>query len=184
MLLAVLLAVDCLPRRWRHREKVMYNKPLSDHTVGSSSALEAIVRVPIDQPQDSAISFGPFRLLPKARLLEKDGVPVRIGGRAFDILIVLAQRPGEVVDKRELVERVWANVNVDEGSLRFHVSALRKALGDTGAGSRYVVNVQGRGYCFAASTAPGVSLRDSASIEGESVRHFLPSQLARMVGRT
>jgi len=124
------------------------------------------VRVPIDQPQDSAISFGPFRLLPKARLLEKDGVPVRIGGRAFDILIVLAQRPGEVVDKRELVERVWANVNVDEGSLRFHVSALRKALGDTGAGSRYVVNVQGRGYCFAASTAPGVSLRDSASIEG------------------
>jgi predicted ATPase/DNA-binding winged helix-turn-helix (wHTH) protein len=142
------------------------------------------VRVPIDQPQDSAISFGPFRLLPKARLLEKDGVPVHIGGRAFDILIVLAQRPGEVVDKRELVERVWANVNVDEGSLRFHVSALRKALGDTGAGSRYVVNVPGRGYCLAASTAPGVSLRDSASIEGESVRHFLPSQLARMVGRT
>jgi DNA-binding winged helix-turn-helix (wHTH) protein len=50
------------------------------------------------------VSFGPFRLRSEMRLLERDGVPVRIGGRALDILIVLAERPGEVVTKRELIE--------------------------------------------------------------------------------
>ena len=85
--------------------------------------------------------------------LEKDGTPLHVGGRALDILIFLAERPGEVIDKRELVKRIWADVNVDEGSLRFHVAALRKALGDTGKSARYVVNVPGRGYCFVASLA-------------------------------
>jgi DNA-binding response OmpR family regulator len=88
---------------------------------------EETERVPRDRTEETAISFGPFRLLPKARLLEKDGAPVHVGGRALDVLILLAQRPGEIVGKRELVERVWADVNVDEGSLRFHVTALRKA---------------------------------------------------------
>jgi DNA-binding winged helix-turn-helix (wHTH) protein len=100
--------------------------------------------------QDAPISFGPFRLSPKARLLEKDGIPLHIGGRALDILIVLAERPGEVVDKRDLIKQVWLDVNVDEGSLRFHVTALRKALGGGAVGTRYIVNVPGRGYCFAA----------------------------------
>ncbi|MEY9522018.1 DNA-binding winged helix-turn-helix (wHTH) protein [Bradyrhizobium japonicum] len=94
-----------------------------------------------DRTEDSAISFGPFRLFPKSRLLEKEGSPLHVGGRALDILIFLAERPGEVIDKRELVKRIWADVNVDEGSLRFHVAALRKALGDTGKSARYVVNV-------------------------------------------
>ena len=76
--------------------------------------------------KDAAISFGPFRLLPNSRLLEKDGTRLHVGGRALDILIVLAEHAGEVVDKRELVKRVWADVNVDEGSLRFHITALRK----------------------------------------------------------
>ena len=61
--------------------------------------------------------------------MEKEGSPLHVGGRALDILIFLAERPGEVIDKRELVKHVWADVNVDEGSLRFHVAALRKALG-------------------------------------------------------
>jgi DNA-binding winged helix-turn-helix (wHTH) protein len=103
-----------------------------------------------DNSDESALAFGPFRLRPKARLLEKDGDPVHIGGRALDILIFLAERAGEVVGKRELVSRVWSDVNVDEGSLRFHVSALRKVLGDSPSGARYVVNVPGRGYCFTA----------------------------------
>jgi len=105
--------------------------------------------------QDSPISFGPFRLSPKARLLEKDGAPLHIGGRALDILIFLAERPGEVVDKRALIKQVWSDVNVDEGSLRFHVTALRKALGGGVAGARYIVNVPGRGYCFVAPVTLG-----------------------------
>lgn len=88
--------------------------------------------MPDQHNQDPAFSFGPFRLFPKSRLLEKDGTRVHIGGRALDILILLAERPGEVIDSRELVKRIWAEVHVDEGSLRFHIAALRKALGDTG----------------------------------------------------
>ena len=62
-----------------------------------------IGRVPDTNDQDSAIAFGPFRLFAKTRLLEKDGAPVHLGGRALDILVFLAERAGEVVDKRELI---------------------------------------------------------------------------------
>ncbi|QPF95288.1 winged helix-turn-helix domain-containing protein [Bradyrhizobium commune] len=138
--------------------------------------------MPDDNNQDSAISFGPFRLFPKSRLLERDGAQLHVGGRALDILIFLAERPGEVVDKRELVKRVWADVNVDDGSLRFHIAALRKALGDTGKAARYVVNVPGRGYCFVASlahTAPAVQ----PSPVDISLSRSLPPPLARVIGR-
>ncbi|MBR1087087.1 winged helix-turn-helix domain-containing protein [Bradyrhizobium manausense] len=138
--------------------------------------------MPDSNKQDSAISFGPFRLFPKSRLLEKDGAHLHVGGRALDILIFLAERPGEVVDKRELVKRVWADVNVDDGSLRFHIAALRKALGDTGKSARYVVNVPGRGYCFVASlaqVAPGLP----APPADIPVPLSLPAPLARVIGR-
>lgn len=131
--------------------------------------------------QDLAISFGPFRLQAKSRLLEKDGTPLHVGGRALDILIFLAERAGEVVDKRELIKRVWADVNVDEGSLRFHITALRKALGE-GEGSRYVVNVPGRGYCFAAPLSRSAPT-EARPAEIVSPARSLPAPLARMIGR-
>ena len=136
--------------------------------------------MPEKTTHDSAISFGPFRLFPRSRLLEKDGAPLHLGGRALDILVVLAERPGEVVDKRELVKKVWADVNVDEGSLRFHITSLRKALGDSGEGSRYVVNVPGRGYCFA---GPLVRAATSGGQSKVSAPRSLPAPLARMIGR-
>lgn len=132
--------------------------------------------------EDSAISFGPFRLFPKSRLLEKEGSPLHVGGRALDILIFLAGRPGEVVDKRELIKRIWADVNVDEGSLRFHVAALRKALGDTGKSARYVVNVPGRGYCFVASFAQPAPPAAQPTVDILPPRS-LPTPLSKMVGR-
>ncbi|TFV80460.1 ATPase [Bradyrhizobium frederickii] len=138
--------------------------------------------MPAHNNQDSVISFGPFRLFPKSRLLERDGEPLHVGGRALDILILLAGRPGEVVDKRELVKRIWADVNVDEGSLRFHVAALRKVLGDTGKSARYVLNVPGRGYCFAAPLAEAAPPAAPASAEITPPRS-LPAQLAKMIGR-
>jgi DNA-binding winged helix-turn-helix (wHTH) protein len=139
-------------------------------------------RVPDQHNQDSAFSFGPFRLFPKSRLLEKDGTRVHIGGRALDILIVLAERPGEVIDSRELIKRIWAEVHVDEGSLRFHIAALRKALGDTSKSARYIVNVAGRGYCFAAPLAQAVPSPVPADAE-PAPRQLLPSPLGKMIGR-
>ena len=138
--------------------------------------------MPDTNNQDSAISFGAFRLFPKSRLLEKDGSPLHLGGRALDVLIYLAERAGEVIDKRELVKRVWADVNVDEGSLRFHITSLRKALGDPGEGSRYVVNVPGRGYCFAAPLLRAAPSENRPSAPVSSLRS-LPAPLAKMIGR-
>ena len=135
-----------------------------------------------DKNKGSAISFGPFRLVPNSRLLEKDRTPLPIGGRALDILIVLAEHPGEVVDKRELVKRVWADVNVDEGSLRFHITALRKALGDGIGGARYILNVPGRGYCLAAPLARAAST-EAPPVRPGTPSHSLPPPLARMIGR-
>ncbi|MDA9445533.1 MULTISPECIES: ATP-binding protein [Bradyrhizobium] len=143
--------------------------------------------MPDTNEQDSVIAFGPFRLFAKSRLLEKDGVPLHLGGRALDILIFLAERAGEVVDKRELIKRIWADVNVDEGSLRFHITTLRKALkdkalNDAGEGSRYVINVPGRGYCFAAPLLRAAPSESRTSPPDASLRS-LPAPLAKMIGR-
>jgi predicted ATPase/DNA-binding winged helix-turn-helix (wHTH) protein len=136
-----------------------------------------------DSSQLDRLQFGPFVLTPTKRLLEQDGIAMSLGGRALDILIVLTERAGEIVGKRDLVERVWPDVTVDEGSLRFHVAALRKALGDREAGTRYVTTVPGRGYCFVAPVSKSLESGPHAGAEPQLNRARLPAPLARMVGR-
>jgi DNA-binding winged helix-turn-helix (wHTH) protein len=111
------------------------------------------------------ICFGPFRLSITERVFEKEGVPVRLGSRALDILIALVERPGEVVTKKDLFARVWPDLVVDESNLRYHVSALRKALGERQSGTCYVTNVSGRGYCFVVPILRATSgLREGSAI--------------------
>ncbi len=101
----------------------------------------------MDEP---AISFGPFRLVAARRLLLEGDKPVRLGGRAFDILAALVERAGEVVTKEALIARVWPQTFVEEANLKIQVSALRRALGDGQGDNRYIVTVPGRGYNFVA----------------------------------
>ena len=124
------------------------------------------------------VSFGPYELVPGERLLTKDGAPVALGGRAIDLLIALVARANEVIDKRELLARVWPDTIVDEGSLRFHVSNLRKALGDGHDGTRLITTVPGRGYCFVAPVArlPAAPLLGQA--DREEPRLNLPGRLS------
>src|SRR5260370_38734938 len=82
-------------------------------------------------------------------LLEEDR-PVHLGSRALEILQILAERAGELVEKEELTRLVWPKTFVDEGNIRVHISALRRALGDGHNGSRYIANIPGRGYRFTA----------------------------------
>ncbi|HEY0685482.1 MAG TPA: transcriptional regulator [Steroidobacter sp.] len=96
-------------------------------------------------------TFGPFHLHATERRLLRDGAPVEIGSRALDILIALVEGAGEVIGKKGLLARVWPDVIVEESSLRVHVAALRKALGDGVDGARYITNIPGRGYSFVAS---------------------------------
>lgn len=96
------------------------------------------------------ISFGPFSLVANERLLTRAGEPVDLGARALDILLILVSRANEVIGKSELLDLAWPGVAVEEGCLRFHISSLRKALGDGKDGARYISTLPGRGYCFVA----------------------------------
>src|SRR5450432_2449728 len=100
------------------------------------------------------LRFGPFELSIGERILRREGEALPLGGRALDILIYLSERPGEVIAKQELMDRVWSDVSVEEGSLRVHVAAIRKALGDGQHGNRYIANIKGRGYAFVGTVVP------------------------------
>lgn len=130
----------------------------------------------------ASISFGPFRLLAEARLLERNGAPIVLGSRALDLLTVLVERAGTVVPKRELMSRAWPGLTVDEGSLRFQIAALRKVLGDGVGGARYISNVRGRGYCFVAPVSASEAPPKSAEPARLLARQAIPPA-ADIVGR-
>jgi predicted ATPase/DNA-binding winged helix-turn-helix (wHTH) protein len=133
---------------------------------------------------DEEISFGPFHLFPARQLLLEADKPVRLGSRALDALIALVERRGDLISNEELIARIWPDTFVEEGNLRVHIAALRRALGDGQAGKRYVANVPGRGYRFVApisiSQGSAPALPPAASIKPA---HELPRPLTRMIGR-
>src|SRR6266436_2342909 len=131
-----------------------------------------------------AISFGPFLLLAKERLLLEGDRPLRLGGRAFDILVFLIERAGEVVGKEQLIARAWPRTFVEEANLKIQVSALRRALGDGQGGNRYVITVPGRGYNFVAPVRREETLRAASAPPAPSTTpHNLPFAVTRMIGR-
>jgi predicted ATPase/DNA-binding winged helix-turn-helix (wHTH) protein len=118
------------------------------------------------------------------RLLLEGDKPVRLGSRAFDILIALVERPGEVVGKDQLIARAWPQTFVEESNLKIQMSALRRALGDGQGGNRYVITVPGRGYNFVAPVR-----REEAMVAvpappvPSATPHNLPFAATRMIGR-
>ena len=134
---------------------------------------------------DGGLSFGPFKLLVNERLLTKEGVPVELGARALDILVVLTSTPNEIVSKKDLLARVWPDVFVEEGSLRFHMNGLRKALGDGRDDARYITTLPGRGYCFVAPVwGPDNPADITVPVGAGNFPHAnLPNRLSRMLGR-
>jgi DNA-binding winged helix-turn-helix (wHTH) protein len=134
------------------------------HSGSSFEAARGVQSPDTDQPllrNQSAvatpreISFGSFRLLPTQRLLLQGDRPVPLGSRALEILIVLLERPSELVSKQELMARVWPNTFVEPANLTVHISALRRALRDGRGGNRFIINIPGRGYCFVAPVTLG-----------------------------
>ena len=94
--------------------------------------------------------FGPFRHDPTERLLLRDGHPVPLTPKAFDVLMVLLQHSGHLVEKKQLIEAVWPTSFVEEGNLSVMVHALRKAFGSDHRDHTYIETVSKRGYRFAA----------------------------------
>ena len=107
--------------------------------------------------------FDGFEVDPANRTLLRDGELVPLTGKVFDILLVLADNPGRLLNKDELIEQVWHGDFVEEGNLARNVSTLRKALGDTGKEHKYIVTVQGRGYRFLADVSEVTNV-DNANI--------------------
>src|SRR5215469_14042986 len=114
----------------------------------------------LSQTEDGLL-FGPFRVLVSSRLLTREGTPVELGPRAFDLLVALISSPNEILSKQDLMARIWPDVIVEEGSLRFHMNGLRKALGDGVDGARYITTLPGRGYCFVAPVSRADRTRDA-----------------------
>ena len=126
----------------------------------------------------AVLTFGDFELSTRRRTLMRTGRRLRIGSRAMDILLLLAARPGELVTKDEIQERLWPGIFVDEASIRVHLSALRKALGDDGR--EYVHTVAGRGYIL----VPPVTRSAEPRRPTPSAAHTqLPLRLERLIGR-
>src|SRR5215469_4686458 len=103
-------------------------------------AMEPVPQAP------ASVEFGRFRILPHRREVLVDGWPIELGGRAFDVLLTLIEANGAVVDKDDLVSRVWPGRIIEEGNLRAQIRALRIALADRGL----IRTVAGRGYQFTA----------------------------------
>ena len=97
------------------------------------------------------VAFGRFRLIPAQFLLLEDDKPVSLGSRALEILMVLLERPSELISNQDFMERVWPNVFVEPNNLTVNMSALRRALRDGRDGNRFIINIPGRGYKFVAS---------------------------------
>jgi predicted ATPase/DNA-binding winged helix-turn-helix (wHTH) protein len=121
------------------------------------------------------------------RELRVRGIPIPIGGRAFEIIEVLALSAGELVTKDELMERVWPGAVVMEGTLHVHVSALRKALGPY---RDLLKTVSRRGYCLLGNWS--VQRQDAKrspvgprrmAIDGDASATNIPATITRLVGR-
>ena len=114
----------------------------------------------------AAYRFGLFEMQPDQRRLLIDGDPVALGSRAFDVLLALAERAGQLVTKIELLELVWPGVIVEENNLQVQISTLRKVLGP-----HAIATIPGRGYRLA--LAP-----DDASTEAARFESAPPATLA------
>ena len=125
-------------------------------------------------------AFGPFRLDSEKRVLVRDGTPVPLTPKAAEILLVLVEHAGHMVDKDDLMKRVWPDAFVEEGNLTKNIFFLRKALGECEGGREYIETVPKRGYRFVAPVsevthAEGAPQKQSGpptNLTGKKVSHY------------
>ncbi len=102
------------------------------------------------QNTKEVLEFGPFRMERWNRSLMRDGAPVHLRQREFDILVLLIENADRFVSKGEITRQIWPNAQVDDANVRVHISAIRRALGDGNGKARLIRSGTRDGYCFAA----------------------------------
>lgn len=105
--------------------------------------LGSLLQKRADEPE--AFKFGPYCLIPSRRLLLVGQDRIELGSRAFDILVLLVKRCGDVVSSQQIFEYAWPDMTVEESNIRVQMRGLRRALG---AYQRSIVTVRSRGYVF------------------------------------
>ena len=95
--------------------------------------------------------FGPFRLCARESVLLRAGEPVPLTPKAFDTLLLLIENRGHILEKNELMKRLWPSSFVEENNLNQNISVLRKALGEAHGQQRYIETISKRGYRFIAA---------------------------------
>src|ERR1700750_3131219 len=128
------------------------------------------------------LRFGPFELSIRERMLRREGEVLPLGDWALVIFNYLVERPGEVISKQELIDHVWSDVTVEEGSARVHVPEIRKALGDGQFGNRYIANIKGRGYSFLGTVVPPAGGTENGKAKFPP-KGRLPARPIMMMGR-
>jgi DNA-binding winged helix-turn-helix (wHTH) protein len=104
-----------------------------------------ITRDPHSATDGGTLEFGRFQLLLRRRELLADGVPIKLGTRAVELLLALLEADGSLVTKDQLLCRVWSDLTVAEVNLKVQICALRNALGN----DRDLIRTEfGRGYRF------------------------------------
>ena len=134
--------------------------------------------------------FGSYRLDAVERVLLRDGQPITVPPKDLETLLVLVERAGHIVEKEELLERVWPGVFVEEGNLARHIFNLRQVLGDSPEGRKYIETIPRRGYRFVAAvredgepaalnlTAPQASEQDQITERSRRLPWLLTAWLA------
>jgi predicted ATPase/DNA-binding winged helix-turn-helix (wHTH) protein len=133
-------------------------------------------------PIAAIVTFGPFRLHVEQRKLEKNGRPVQLRSRAFDILVAMIEEAGTVISKERLISKVWPGATADYNNLRVHMTALRKILGDGKDGEKYLSTISGQGYCFVADVRASPDSIPSVSTPTRTLAHNLPARGHVVVG--
>jgi DNA-binding winged helix-turn-helix (wHTH) protein len=119
---------------------------------------------------DQTFSFAEFEIDRTKHLLLKNGAPVALSAKAFDLLELLAASGGEILSKEEIMNGVWAGSFVEENNLTVHISALRKVLGERTGENRFIATVPGKGYKFVADVrAGGGEAEKEITIESRTV---------------
>src|SRR5688500_4367847 len=117
--------------------------------------------------------FGDFRLDISEKVLLHEGKPVSLTPKVFETLRILVENAGRLLEKDELMKRIWQDRFVEESNLTFNIKMLRKALGDNAAKPRFIETVQRRGYRFVAKVK---EIKESSPAANEQLRSVSPSQ--------
>src|SRR6185503_1734692 len=130
-------------------------------------------------PDETSASyeFGRFRVKAEERVLRRGDELVALTPKAFDILLTLLENAGRIVNKEDLMKKVWPKTFVEEGNLTQNISLLRKALGESATGPQFIETVPRRGYRFVAPVNTGNGNGHKAAETETSAQHNEPGHI-------